>query len=232
MLCVVAPKSICGCGDRARNEAWASTRAVLFSGAPEYVQQGQPGSTTPSPRYPTVGEEGEEEKYRRQTPRGFFEGPLATQLMVPPRQPKRMEGVGGGREAGELGRHSSSCNFRICGHICVPSSEKNPPTPHHAPATVCLTQSSRTLKKTQSASSSFWGRGWVMGVSMSLEAGAGRGQTDKVSLRTRKPLASLRSSRASEGIQVSRGSAGASTQSVRKACRVCRPWRRWRWPCK
>lgn len=164
------------------------------------------------------------------TPRVFFEGPLAIQLMVPPRQPKRMEKGWG--EAGELGRHSSSCNFRICGHICVPSSEKNPPTPHHAPATVCLTQSSRTLKKTQSASSSFWGRGWVMGVSVSLEAGAGRGQTDKVSLRTRKPLASLRSSRASEGIQVSRGSAGASTQSVRKACRVCRPWRRWRWPCR
>lgn len=101
MLCVVAPKSICGCGDRARNEAWASTRAVLFSGAPEYVQQGQPGSTTPSPRYPTVGEEGEEEKYRRQTPRGFFEGPLAIQLMVPPRQPKRMEGGGGEGERRE-----------------------------------------------------------------------------------------------------------------------------------
>lgn len=230
MLCVVAPKSICGSGDRARNKAWASARAVLFSGAPEYVQQGQPGSTTPSPRYPTVGEEGEE-KYRRQDSKGLLRRSPGHSVNGSSQAAKENgEGVGG--EAGELGRHSSSCNFRICGHICVPSSEKNPPTPHHAPATVCLTQSSRTLKKTQSASSSFWGRGWVMGVSVSLEAGAGRGQTDKVSLRTRKPLASLRSSRASEGIQVSRGSAGASTQSVRKACRVCRPWRRWRWPCR
>lgn len=71
MLCVVAPKSICGSGDRARKEAWASTRAVLFSGAPEYVQQGQPGSTTPSPRYPAMGEEGEE-KYRRQDSKGLL----------------------------------------------------------------------------------------------------------------------------------------------------------------
>lgn len=43
-----------------------------------------------------------------------------------------------------------------------------------------------------------------MGVSVSSEAGGG--QAGKVSLRTLKPLASLRSSRASEGNQVSRGS--------------------------
>lgn len=230
MLCVVAPKSICGSGDRARNKAWASARAVLFSGAPEYVQQGQPGSTTPSPRYPTVGEEGEE-NYRRQDSKGLLRRSPGHSVNGSSLAAKENgEGVGGRREnwegiqAAATSGYVATSVFRLL--------KKNPPTPHHAPATVCLTQSSRTLKKTQSASSSFWGRGWVMGVSVSLEAGAGRGQTDKVSLRTRKPLASLRSSRASEGIQVSRGSAGASTQSVRKACRVCRPWRRWRWPCR
>lgn len=46
---------------------------------------------------------------------------------------------GGGREGGRRrgwGRHSSSCSFRICVHICVPSSEKEkfPPKPHPAPA--------------------------------------------------------------------------------------------------
>lgn len=42
----------------------------------------------------------------------------------------------GGREKEGLGRHSSSCSFRICVHICVPSSEKEkfPPKPHPAPA--------------------------------------------------------------------------------------------------
>lgn len=148
MLCVVAPKSICGSGDRARNEAGASTQAFLFLGAPEYVQQGLPGSTTPSPRYPTVGEEGEEKKYRRQDSKGLLRRSPGHSVNGSSQAAKENGGGwGGGREAGELGRHSSSCNFRICGHICVPSSEKNPPTPHHAPATVCLTQSSKTLKK-------------------------------------------------------------------------------------
>lgn len=63
-------------------------------------------------------------------PRVFFKGSLVTQLMIPPRQPKRMEEWGERGKEG-LGRHSSSCNFRICVHICVLSSEKEPPpTPH------------------------------------------------------------------------------------------------------
>lgn len=80
-------------------------------------------------------------------PRVFFKGSLVTQLMIPPRQPKRMEEWGERGKEG-LGRHSSSCNFRICVHICVLSSEKEPPpTPSHTtplPLSVC----SRTLKKT------------------------------------------------------------------------------------
>lgn len=98
---------------------------------------------------PLWGRRGRRRRYRRQDSKGLLQRSPGHSVNGSSQAAKE-NGKGGekGREAGELGRHSSSCNFRICGHICVPSSEKKiPPKPHHSPATVCLTQSSRTLKK-------------------------------------------------------------------------------------
>lgn len=161
------------------------TSCPLFSGAPKYIQ-GWPRSI-PSPR--CWGNWGGEEKYviAIKTPRVFFKGPLATQLVVPPRQSKRMEKRGEkGREEGELGRHSSSCNFRICGHICVPSSEKEKsPQNHTTPLPLCFTQSSRTLKKAKvllhpfEEKSGRWGWGAVLFL-QKLRWAAWQGQSQDV----------------------------------------------------
>lgn len=65
------------------------------------------------------------------------------------------------RQGGEQGResHQAAATWEMRPHLCsVFWKRKCPPRPHPAaPATVCLTQSSRTLKKLKSTSSSFWG---------------------------------------------------------------------------
>lgn len=112
------------------------------------------------------GEKGIDIKSRFQGSSSKVFWPLSSSSQAAKENGKRRVGAGGGgwqtgREEGELGRRSSSCNFRICGHICVPSSgKKNPPpqtTPHPCR---CLTQSSRTLKKPKVLLHPFGEEGW------------------------------------------------------------------------
>lgn len=134
--------------ERARNEAWAHWPSCSQGLPSIYSRDGQ--GLLHLPRDIQLwGKRGRTRRYRCQGSKGTLQGPRAIQFMVSPRQPRsRKQSREKGWEEGELGRHSSSCNFRTCGHICVLSSEKYPtPGPHHAPATVCVTQSSRTLQK-------------------------------------------------------------------------------------
>lgn len=153
--------------------------------------------------------------------------------MVPPRQSQRMEKGGEKGREGELGRHSSSCNFRRRGHICVPSSEKEKsPQNHTTPLPLCFTHSSRTLKKAQvllhplEKESRRWGWGSVLFL-QKLRWADWQGQSQGAGTL---PCCSLL--RWQKGTKSPGGMQGASTQSVRKACRVCQPWHHWWLPCR
>lgn len=117
MYCAVAPKSVHG--SRQSKERGA--------GAPEYIQQGLPGST-PSPRWGRLGwrlGEGTDGK----TPSVFFQVPWP--LRFPPRQPERMQKSRekAREEEGQEGIRAAATSG--CVHICVPSSGKEKSPPNH-----------------------------------------------------------------------------------------------------
>lgn len=118
MYCAVAPKSIHG--SRQSKERGA--------GAPEYIQQGLPGST-PSPRWGRLGWRlgGEGTDVRLQVSSSKSPGHSDSSQAAGENAQEQGESEGGGGP----GRHSSSCNFRICVYICVPSSGKEKSPPNH-----------------------------------------------------------------------------------------------------
>lgn len=135
------------------------------------------------------GREGGQEGTDAKDSEGTLQGPLAIQFMVSPRQPRSRSRAG--RKGGRRGNREGGQAAAASGHVAtsVFCLLKYPPRTTPRPCPRLLDTKFQDPAKTQSASSSFWGRGRVMGVSASLEAGAGGGQTGQVSLGTLKPLA-------------------------------------------
>ena len=71
-------------------------------------------------------------RYRRQNSKGLLPRSPGHSVTDSSQAARGNAKERGEREGGGgLGRHSSSCNFRICVHICVPSSEKEKSPPNH-----------------------------------------------------------------------------------------------------
>lgn len=98
---------------------------------------------------PLWGRRGRRRRYRRQDSKGLLQRSPGHSVNGSSQAAKE-NGKGGekGREAGELGRHSAAATSGyVATSVFRLLKKKIPPKPHHSPATVCLTQSSRTLKK-------------------------------------------------------------------------------------
>lgn len=121
--------------------------------------------TCPSTRASTGVEGGGEEEGREvETPRVVFKIPWpsvnSSSQAAGFRESQRQWQSGRERGREEQGRegHQAAATWEMRPHLgSVFWKRKIPPKPHPAPATVCLTQSSRTLKELKSSSSSFWG---------------------------------------------------------------------------
>lgn len=137
MYCAVAPKSIHG--SRQSKERGA--------GAPEYIQQGLPGST-PSPRWGRLGWRLGGEGTDGKTPSVFFQVPWPFRFLPG----SRRECTRAGRKRGRRRARKAFKQLQLpdmCPHLCsIFWKRKITPKPHHTPATVCFTQSSRILNKT------------------------------------------------------------------------------------
>lgn len=165
--CAVVPRSIRGSG---QSEERGGSQVYTTGIARVYTFPKMSGQT---------GVEAGRRRYRRQNSKGLLPrspGRSVTDSSQAARENAKERGEREG--GGGLGRHSSSCNFRICVHICVPSSEKEKSPPNHiTPLPLSVSHKfqdpeKKKNKKTQSASSSFWGReGWAIVVSVSSEAG-------------------------------------------------------------
>lgn len=112
MYGAVVPKSIHGSGEAERGTRGAP-RCVYTTGLLRVY-------TFPKTSGRTRVEEGWRLVGGIRTPRIFFQGSLATQFPMLPRQPERMQKKSEerGRAEGGLGRHSSSCSFRMRPHLC------------------------------------------------------------------------------------------------------------------